>query len=117
MNKTSEAAVNCLKISEEVIAKIAEAAVNDIDGVCGFSKAGVSFSRLFKKAAQQNAISIKSDGDFVEVSMGITVYSGCKVKSVAEKVQRRVKDDIQSMTGIAVTKVNVRIDGIIFENE
>ncbi len=53
----------------------------------------------------------------MEVSAEINVSDSCKVKSTAEKIQRRVKDDIQSMTGIAVTKVNVFVKGIVLENE
>ena len=117
MNKNSAANTNCLKVSEDVIAKIAEIAVGDIKGVCGFTKAKIDFVNLFVKSERQPAIDIKTNGDSVEISLSIIVSENCKVKSVAEKVQQRVKDEIQNMTGIAVTKVNVRIEGIVFDNE
>lgn len=36
--------------------------------------------------------------------------------SVAEKVQKSIKEEVQSMTGITVSKVNVIIAGINFIN-
>ena len=39
-----------------------------------------------------------------------------KIGSVSEMVQKAVKESIQSMTGIAVSKVNVVIAGVNFPN-
>ncbi len=118
MNKTVEAdAGKSLKILEDVIYKISEIAAADVDGVCGFVKSKVDFAHLFIKPEQQSMINIKTDGGSAEISIGINVSGGCKLKSTAEKVQQRVKDDVQNMTGIAVTKVNVYVYGIVFENE
>ncbi len=117
MNKPKAVNKNYLKISEDVIAKIAEIAVNDIKGVCGFTKAKVDFVSLFTKAERMPAIDVDVDGDSVVINLGISVDGNCKVKTVAEKVQQKVKDEIQNMTGVVITKVNVSIDGIVFENE
>lgn len=106
-----------LKILEDVIYKIVEIAAADVDGVCGFVRSKVDFVQLFTGSNQQSMIGIKVSGGSAEITLGINVSDGCKVKSVAEKVQQRVKDDVQNMTGIAVTKVNVYVHGIVFDNE
>jgi len=62
-------------------------------------------------------VDINVNGDSVEIALGVTVDSTCKVKSVAEKIQQKIKDEVQNMTGIIVTRVNVNIDGIIFDNQ
>lgn len=108
---------NNLKIFENVICKIVEIAASDVEGVCGFVKSKVSFADLFIRAGQQSAIDVKVSDGSAEISLGINVSGKCKVKSTAEKVQQRVKDDVQSMTGIAVTKVSVYIYGIVFDND
>lgn len=108
---------NSLKIFENVICKIVEIAASDVEGVCGFVKSRVSFSDLFIRAGQHPAIDVRVSDGSAEISLGINVSGKCKVKSTAEKVQQRVKDDVQSMTGIAVTKVSVYIYGIVFDNE
>lgn len=117
MNKKADNNINDIKVSEEVIAKITEIAISGIDGVCSFVKGKISFSNLFVRAEQSSAIDVKINGDSVEVSAEINVNGNCRVKNTAEKIQQRVKDDIQNMTGIAVTKVNVFVRGIVFENE
>lgn len=118
MNKTVETkGSESLKIFEDVIYKIVEIAAADVDGVCGLVKSGIDFVRLFAGSKQRSMIEIKTDSGSAEISLGIYVSGNCKVKSVAEKVQQKVKDDVQSMTGIAVTKVNVYVYGIVFENE
>lgn len=108
---------NSLKIFENVICKIVEIAAADVDGVCGFVTSKVDFADLFIRADRRSAIGVKVNDGSAEISLGINVSGKCKVKSTAEKVQQRVKDDVQSMTGIAVTKVNVYIYGIIFDSE
>lgn len=117
MNKPKAVNTNSLKISEDVIAKIVEISVNDIKEVKGFTKAKADITSLFVKSDCQSDINVNVNGDSVEVSLGINVDANCKVKSVAEKVQQKVKDEIQNMTGIIVTKVNVNIDKIVYDNE
>lgn len=117
MNKAEDTNINTVRISEEVISGITEIAAGSIEGVCGFAKAKTSFSDLFSKKERTTAVSVKTDGDAVEVSVEINVSGSCRVKNTAEKIQQKVKDDIQSMTGIAVTKVNVFVKGIVIEDE
>ncbi|MDE5860028.1 MAG: Asp23/Gls24 family envelope stress response protein [Oscillospiraceae bacterium] len=117
MNKAADTNVNCVKVSEDVISRITEIAISGVEGVCGFAKGKISFANLFTRAGRKPAVRVKTENGAVEVSAEINVSDSCKVKSAAEKIQQRVKDDIQSMTGIAVTKVNVFVKGIVFENE
>lgn len=117
MNKTEDTNVNTVRVSEEVISGIAEIAAGSIDGVCILTKEKTSFSDLFSRSELPSAIGVKTDGDAVEVTVEINVSGSCRVKNTAEKIQQRVKDDIQSMTGIAVTKVNVLVKGIVIEDE
>ena len=47
----------------------------------------------------------------------IVVKHGYNVISVCEKIQEAVKSDIQAMTGITVSKVNVVVSGVSFEKK
>jgi uncharacterized alkaline shock family protein YloU len=51
-------------------------------------------------------------GEAAEIDISIIVMSGHKAVKVAEAVQQSVKSAVQNMTGIAVSKVNVRISGV-----
>ena len=115
MNKASDSNVNSIKISESVISKITEAAVSGVEGVKGLAIPKKGLADLFMKPRQ--AVNIKMNGGSAEISANIIVSDSCKVKSAAEKIQNRVKEDVQNMTGIAVTKVSVFVRDIVFETE
>lgn len=117
MNKKTDSQGNYLKISEDVIYGIVEIAVKGIEGVKEFTKSKINFSQLFDKSDVPNAIEIKSENGAADITVNIVVSENAKVKKVAERIQKKVKEDIQNMTGIAVIKVNVIIDGISFEND
>ena len=53
----------------------------------------------------------------MELCVYIIVAKEANVKQVAEKVQENVKDKVQTMTGTAVTKVNVTVADIKFGGE
>ena len=40
--------------------------------------------------------------------------AGTKVKKCADSVQNKVKQDVQDMTGITVSKVNVYVEDVVF---
>lgn len=117
MNKPNAVNTNSLKISEDVIAKIVEVSVNDIKEVKEITKSKFDLTGLLLKSDCQSDIDINVNGDSVEISLGVTVDSVCKVKNVAEKIQQKIKDEVQNMTGIIVTRVNVNIDGVRFDNQ
>ena len=116
MNKASDSNVNSIKISENVISKIAETAAVGVDGVQGLAVPKKGIAALFGRSLKQ-AVGIRMNGGSAEISMNIIVSDSCKVKSSDENIQKRVKEDVQNMTGIAVTKVSVFVNDIVFQTE
>ena len=41
--------------------------------------------------------------------------NGCRLTGVAEQVQQKIKENVQSMTGVIVSKVHVIAADIMFE--
>ena len=112
--KINESSVaGSLKISNEVIVKIAELAAMEITGVS--TKGG-------HLDTQENALLVANrfirpikaslKGESAELDVSIVVISGHKAVKVAESVQHSVKSAVQNMTGITVSKVNVQITGV-----
>ncbi len=99
-----------LKISNDVIVKIAELAALEISGVTFETKTPDS-------PLSASPVKIKLSGDSIAVDVRITVAQGSKAVCTAEAVQKSVKSAVQNMTGIAVSKVNVKIAGIIINKE
>ena len=89
-----------VKISNEAIGVIASIAAKEVEGVD--SMAG----RLTKSAKMD----IK-DG-IVTAEVSIIMKNGYNVPDVSVKVQERIKSAIESMTGLTVATVNVKITGV-----
>lgn len=113
MDRQKSSKKGSLKISEEVIATIAHSAAVEIDGVEELASAKSSFKNVFIKP-KQGYIIVSPMGDVVEITIGIIVKSGYKIAKVAEALQHNVKESVQGMTGITVSRVNVVVAGVSF---
>lgn len=104
-----------LRISEDVIASIVKNAVSETDGVYSILPSKKTIKDLFVKKEDIGDVTITLNDDVVEISLKIIIKGGSKAINVAEEVQTNVKSSVQSMTGIAVSRVNVIVSDIVFE--
>ena len=107
-----ENSVGSLKISQDVIATIAKIATLEIDGVDSVSTTNTGIKGLITKTNYIKPIKIDLSEEVVGVQISIVVKNGYKIPVLAEAVQQSVKNAIQSMTGLAVSRVDVIISGI-----
>ncbi|MBQ8202666.1 MAG: Asp23/Gls24 family envelope stress response protein [Clostridia bacterium] len=106
-----------LSVSTEVIEKMAELAVSEIDGVVGVVKRSVDLKNAIKSGSAFKGVKVESINGAVAINVYVRVAENVKVRAVAEAIQANVKDKIQTMTGTAVTKVNVIVADVEFEAE
>jgi uncharacterized alkaline shock family protein YloU len=106
-----------LIISEEVLSSIATNAAKDVDGVSSFSNRPVDVVSTIKQGSLKvmSPVRILQDGDDINVSIYVNLLPNTKIQTVALNVQKNVKEAIQNMTGRLVSKVNVVVAGIDFE--
>ncbi len=98
-----------LSVNTEVLAKMTEIAAKEIDGVVGLSKKAINLKGAVKSKTPFTGVKIESVNGALKLNVYICVKKDAVVKEVAEKVQENVKEKIQTMTGTAVTQVNVNI--------
>lgn len=106
-----------LKISRDVITSIAKLSTLEIEGVDSVSTANTGIKGLMNKANYSKPIKIVLTEDVVNIEISIVVKPGYKIPALAEAVQNNVKNAIQSMTGLAVARVDVVISGIANQPE
>jgi uncharacterized alkaline shock family protein YloU len=116
MERSEKIQTGTLKVSESVIATIVRLATLEIEGVDSLASSNASIKGLISKTNQTGAIRIKLVGDVVEISLRVIVKYGHKIVNVAEQIQNSVKSSVQTMTGVAVARVNVQIAGVVFED-
>lgn len=111
----SNSNVGSVKISEEVIASIAASAAKEIDGIVNVvPRLNLNLKNTIPDLhVNQKGISVVSKDKGLEISFQVVVASGCKISDVCANVQKRVIDAVTNMTGLAVSKVNVVVSGIV----
>ena len=106
-----------LSINTEVLRKMAEIATLEVEGVASIAKKNYDLKDAVKAKSPMQGIKIESVNGALEIGIFITVKKEAKVKEVADKVQANVKDKIQTMTNTAVTRVNVVVADIAFDED
>lgn len=103
------------KISKDVISTVVKNAVLGMDNVYGITPAKAKrIIKIFDSNTNPDAIDIIFSGDTVEIDICILVKPSTKVKALCEQVQEKVKFEVQSMTGVTVSKVNVTVSDVIY---
>lgn len=110
-------AVGGLIITEDVIAKMASVAAQEVDGVAGLVKKPSDIKSVFSKGAEAKAVRVTIKDSIINIEIHISVKENHKVTTIAEAVQKNVKTTVQNMTGSAVTRVDVFIEDVVFNGE
>lgn len=106
-----------LQISTDVIAKIARCAAMEIDGVADVS-CGRQQSKKAKELLEiviQSPVTVEMREGTADITLNLIVRFGTCVPVMAEKVQKNVKNAVQNMTRVTVSRVNLIIAGLAAE--
>ena len=102
-----------LQISTDVLAKIARLAALEVGGVDEVTTGNSQNVRgLLGRTGLQKPVSVMLDDGIATVTVHLTANYGQKIMPLCEKVQENVKQAIQNMTGIAVSRVDVLVVGL-----
>ena len=107
-----------VKIADEVVAIIAALAATEVEGVA--SMAGNITNALISRLGMKNlSKGVKVDvlEGVVTVSLTLNLKYNYSVVEVSGKVQEKVKNAIENMTGLEVADVNIKVAGVEMENQ
>jgi len=104
-----------IEISKDVITTIAAVAATEVDGL-GDMEREAGLSGVFKREDRKGVETYLEDGH-VRINLKIAVKRGYPVHEVARKVQRQVKEEIENMTGLKVSQVNIDVIRLQLEEE
>ena len=102
-----------VNIADEVVTIIAGLGATEIDGVS--SMAGNITNELVSRLGRKNlAKGVKVDvvDGSVTVDVALNIAYGYAIPDISAKVQEKVKTAIETMTGLEVNAVNVRIASV-----
>lgn len=104
-------------VADEVVAIIAGLAATEVEGVA--SMAGNITNELVSKLGMKNlskGVKVEVAEKTVSVEVALNISYGYSIPEVFEKVQEKVKSAIETMTGLSVAIVNVRIATVDMKN-
>ena len=107
-----------IKIADEVVAIIAALAATEVDG--GASMAGNITNELIGKLGMKNlSKGVKVDvlEGIVTVSLALNLKYNYSIVEVSARVQEKVKNAIENMTGLEVADVNIKVAGVEMESQ
>ena len=106
-----------IRISDDVVADIAALAVTEVDGVAHLS-GGVSDEMISKISRKKlsKGIRVIFDEEGFRVDVSAVVKFGYNIVEVSTSIQEKVKQALQTMTGLMPAVVNVRVSGVDFSS-
>ena len=107
-----------IKIADEVVAIIAALAATEVEGVA--SMAGNITNELIGKLGMKNlSKGVKVDvlEGIVTVSLALNLKYNYSIVEVSARVQEKVKNAIEKMTGLEVADVNIKVAGVEMESQ
>lgn len=107
-----------VQIADEVVAIIAGLAATEVDGVD--SMAGNITNELVGKLGMKNlskGVKVDVTEEHVSVDLSLNMKYGYNIPEISEKVQERVKNAIEIMTGLTVLDVNIKVAGVNLAEE
>ena len=105
--------IGTVRIADDVVAMIAAIAALDVEGVACMP-GDVTREEISKGGMKKIARSVKMDvtKDGVKADLSIIMEYGYNIPTTSSRVQKRVKNAIEEMTGLAVIDVDIHIAGI-----
>ena len=117
IEENTEGTNDGIKISNDVVAVIAGVAVSEVPGVASMSGgfAGGISEVLSGKKNLSKGIKVDAGEKEVKIDVNIIVNYGVRIPDVAFDIQNKVKQSVETMTGLKVNEVNVHVQGVNIE--
>ena len=110
---TQQQGIGTVQIADDVIAVIVGIAATEVEGIAALGDDITN--ELMSKVGIKNinkGVKVAINEGHVDVEVSLTVRYGYNIPATCAKVQEKIKNTVENMTGLKVTDVNVRIAGI-----
>jgi uncharacterized alkaline shock family protein YloU len=105
-----------VQIADDVVAVIAHLAANEVEGVAHTDRpVKKELQGKFKMKNFGTGVKVDVLEGVVTVVVVLTLRYNYNIMEVSRKVQKKVKDAIENMTGLEVADVNIKVAGIEME--
>ena len=107
-----------VRIADSVVANIALLAAKETEGV--FDTVGNAANEIMTKVGVKSAskgVRVEIIDSVVSIDLALIMQYGYNIPNTCKKVQDKVKNSIENMTGLTVADVNIRVAGVDMPDE
>ncbi|HCT65290.1 MAG TPA: Asp23/Gls24 family envelope stress response protein [Lachnospiraceae bacterium] len=116
MSEYTDARIGQIRIADEVIAIIAGTAAAEVEGIVLVSGTPTdSIAGLFGKKNLAKGVKVSVQDGEASIEIELAVRFGTLLREVAEEVQNKIKNAVETMTGLSVAVVDVNISAVVVE--
>ena len=101
-----------IRIADDVVAVIAGTAAAEVDGIVMTSGFYEGFTKRVTGRGVAKGVFVTVEGEQTTIELRICVRFGTNVGTLCRHLQEKVKDMVETLTGLVVREVNVRVEGI-----
>lgn len=106
-----------IRIENSVVATIAAIAAQEVEGVASMGGKFSLSEMLGRKDADRGVKVEIEENSRVTIYVDVKIEYGFNMYDAAHELQRKIKNSVEQMTGLAVEKVNIIINGIILREK
>ncbi len=99
-----------VRMTEDTVARIAALAAVEVDGVDSLA-GGLTRESIPKTSRKSlaSAVDIACRDDALDIYLSLVIMMGVNIPSVCTNVQEKVKSAVESITGLSVGDINIKI--------
>lgn len=105
-----------MAIAPDVLDTIVALALKEVAGIAQVGQASSKIFSFFSSKQEQGVTVSQVSEDTIDVSVVITVLDGYSLDKIASDARKAIADAILSQTGYTVNRVDIHVDGILFQD-
>ncbi|MCF6466421.1 Asp23/Gls24 family envelope stress response protein [Clostridium sp. Cult2] len=106
-----------IDIDDNVIATIAGLSAMESYGIVGMASKNATdgFFELLKRENLSRGVKIYTEKEQILIDLHVILQYGIRISVVAENIIEKVKFNVENLTGLKVSRINVYVQGIRVE--
>ena len=102
-----------IRITDDVVAVIAGVAAMEVPGVAGMSGGIVGdVAEILGRKNLTKGVKVEVGQIEAAIDLYVIIEYGYRIPEVSWEIQEKVKDAIETMTGLSVIEVNIHVQGV-----
>ncbi len=106
-----------IRIADDVVATIARIAAEETPGITSTVGAFIEdLKKQFNGKGPHRGVSVEVGQYEAIIDIRVEVQYGSKIQDVCLQLQENIRDQVESMTGLTVKEVNVKVESVRMES-